>query len=1250
VSDFVQVCPQPSPSSTIQPPASTASLIGIENVTVVRVNGYQCRALIDTGSNITTISNALMKDHLPNVPIRQLDDLLTVHAAGGGLVNYLGYVEVDITVDNLSYRVLALVVPGDSYSSDVPVILGTNIIRLFAGDCKYEADDRPAWKMAFRAMRILEDNDGVVGLVKATKAETLAPGERKLLYGLTRAHAGVNLPSMTVLTEEVPESALPGGLLVSPTLYSLSGRRLSCYKQQVEIRNLSKRTITIPAKATLCALHRVDLQRAEGPATDPDSEEALLQMFKWPTDPVRANALKNLIIQWKTIFSQSSRDYGRTDRIRHDIRLSDDTPKKMPPRRVPPAMVEEVREHLEEMLANGHIRPSHSPWASPAVLARKKDNSLRFCVDYRFLNSRTIRDAYALPRVDDTLDALSGARLFSCLDLRGGYWQVELEESAKEKTAFTVGNLGFFEFNVMPFGLTNSPATFQRLMESCLSDLQYRNCLVYLDDIIVFSKTFQEHLDRLELVFQRLQEYGLKLKPSKCNFLQDEVKYLGHIVSEHGIAVDPDKVSAVSNWPTPTDVKSLQRFLGFTGFYRRFVKNYGRLAHPLTQLLKGHDNQKRKPSEFKWLPQHQMAFEELKTVLTTTPTLSFADYGLPFILHVDASSYGLGAVLYQRRAGQLRVIAYASRSLKPSETHYSAYKLEFLALKWAITDKFSDYLYGNRCEVWTDSNPLTYVLTSARLDATGHRWLARLAAFDFSLHYKPGKTNQDADAMSRLPGDVSNHAVRAVCRMTTVPGYIDKMAAAPSVMQDVTPPASSVMSPIDSRKAQEDDPIVNEVLKRKLAKEEPPKWDKSTKPELVKFFQQWDNLAVVESVLCHQTGIEDDRSLRLVVPAKLRTKVMHALHDRMAHPGRDKTYALISERFYWPGMRRDVQKKVSSCKRCVCRKASTQYPPTIPITTTEPLELVCCDYLLVEPSAGYEHLLVITDHFTKFARVVPTRNESAKTTAKALLEHFINLYGYPRRLHSDQGRCFESRVTKEMCKLTGMSKSRTTPYHPEGNGACERFNRTLLKMLGTLTKEQKPRWKEHLNSLVYAYNATPHRTTGFSPYELLFGRKPPLPIDLELGTSLAANHPGYLKFTQDLQKRLEYCHGLARNEMTRLGEYSTRRRQSKPASLLNPGDRVLVRRVGLKGRTKLEDKWDSDTYVVVSQPNADIPVYHVKSPDGKVKTLHRSLLCPYADEAEVDDDAEDSETEVDVQDAPLRRSKRKRTPPDRFKP
>ena len=466
---------------------------------------------------------------------------------------------------------------------------------------------------------------------------------------------------------------------------------------------------------------------------------------------------KALFIKYQNTFSKTDMDLGRAANVKYHIILTDPIPFKERYRRIPPQLYDEFRNHLQEMLKLGAIRRSCSPWASAIVLVRKKNGKLRFCIDLRKLNSKTLKDSYALPRIEQTLESLADSMVYSTLDLTSGYWQVEMAEDCKPYTAFTCGPLGFFECETMPFGATNAPATFQRLMVDCLGDLNMNLCIVYLDDVIVFSKTPDEHLERLEAVFQKLSAAGLKLKPSKCTFFKTEITYLEHLITSEGVATDPKKIEAVIKWPRPKTFHNVRSFLGFVGYYRRFIKVFSALFRPLYDFTKGLESHLKKLAKrtyVEWGEKEEQAFLALKEACTSAPVLGYPDYSLPFILHTDSSTDGLGAVLYQEQGeskDDIRVIAYASRSLTASEINYAPHKLEFLALKWAVTDKFKEYLYGeNKFEVYTDNNPLTYILTTAKLDACGQRWVADLANFNFTLHYKPCSTNTVADALSRI--------------------------------------------------------------------------------------------------------------------------------------------------------------------------------------------------------------------------------------------------------------------------------------------------------------------------------------------------------------------------------------------------------------------------------------------------------------------------------------------------------------------
>ncbi|XP_070819607.1 uncharacterized protein [Chaetodon trifascialis] len=463
--------------------------------------------------------------------------------------------------------------------------------------------------------------------------------------------------------------------------------------------------------------------------------------------------LDQLLLKWQHVFSTHEEDYGCTDVMKHRIPTGNTEPIRERFRPVPPTLYKEIHSLLKGMLVGGVIKESCSPWAAPIVLVQKKCGAWRFCVDYRKLNNVTHKDAFPLPRIEDSLTSLNQAEWYSTLDLASGYWQVEVEESDKEKTAFTTP-FGLFEFERMPFGLCNAPATFQRLMQRCLGEQLTESALVYLDDVIVFSRNFSDHLDHLESVFQALEHYGLKLRPEKCQLFQKQVKFFGHVVSSQVVSPDSDKVAAVAGWQPPGTVRQVRAFLGFVGYYRRFIRGFSKIAKPLNELLAGTGcSRGRRSPSVQWTDQCEAAFQQLKRELLQAPILAYADYTLPFIIYTDASNCGLGAVLAQEQDGLERVIAYASRSLHPPErndSNYSSFKLELLAMKLAVVEKFKDYLWGAKVTVATDNNPLVHLQT-AKLGAVEQRWVAQLANFDYAIKYRPGKDNTNADVLSRFP-------------------------------------------------------------------------------------------------------------------------------------------------------------------------------------------------------------------------------------------------------------------------------------------------------------------------------------------------------------------------------------------------------------------------------------------------------------------------------------------------------------------
>ena len=472
------------------------------------------------------------------------------------------------------------------------------------------------------------------------------------------------------------------------------------------------------------------------------------RLKEWP--PELAKKAVALLLEFHHIFSLEPNKIGCTDATKHVIELMKDEPFKERFHCIAPPLVDEVCQHIQEMLDSGTIRPSQSPWCNAMVLVRKKDGSLRFCINFRRLNARTKKDAYPLPRMQETMESMVGTQHFSCMDLKSGFWQVKMDEESRQYNVFTVGSMGVYEFLRIPYSLCNTPTTFQHLMQNCLGELNLTYTLIYLDDMIVYSKTEDEHLVRLRAVLERFMENSLKLKPSKCNFFPTEINYLGNKVSMAGMEPGTEGLKGIAEIAPPAMYTQVCKFLGATGYFHHFIKGYAKIAKPLNDLLQG-ENSKLKSHPVGLPPDTLVAFQELKMKCLTVPVLAFMDFKKPFLLETDTSIEGLGAVLSQEKDdGHYHPVAYASRSLKGGELKYHSSKLELLALKWAMTEQFREYLQYQPFLFRTDNNPLTYVLMTPNLDAVRHRWVAAMAGYNFEIQYMCGSDNKVADALSRI--------------------------------------------------------------------------------------------------------------------------------------------------------------------------------------------------------------------------------------------------------------------------------------------------------------------------------------------------------------------------------------------------------------------------------------------------------------------------------------------------------------------
>ena len=565
--------------------------------------------------------------------------------------------------------------------------------------------------------------------------------------------------------------------------------------EPVQSVQLLKRSSTPQQSATKLPEHLRDLYEASIDGLAPEQQR---QVY-------------NLLSEFSDVFSQGPHDLGRTDLVQHRIDTRGASPIKQPPRRLPLANQQDASKAVEDMEKEGVIEPSDSPWASPIVLVKKKDGSTRFCVDYRRLNSVTRKDSYPLPRIDDTLEALSGATWFSTLDLRSGYWQVEVHPSDRENTAFSTGR-GLWQFKVMPFGLCNAPATFERLMEKVLAGLPLTVRLIYLDDILVPGHTFTDHTKNLRMVLLRLREAKLKLSPKKCVLFQRQVKFLGHIVSEAGVATDPEKLRAVHPWPRPSTVSEVRRFLGLCSYYRRFVPNFADLAHPLHQCTEH-------TQIFNWNDELENSFASLKKALTEAPVLGYPDREAHFVLDTDASAHGIGAVLSQIQNEEERVVAYYSSTFSRPERNYCVTRKELLAVVKSV-QHFHHYLYGRRFTVRTDHAALKWLLNFRNPEGQIARWIERLQHYDFQIEHRPGVKHGNADALSRRPclTDSCKHCsnLEAKEQPGGDEGTIENQsptASTPSTVRRVSWQPIPIWSKEDLQKAQLEDDDIGPVAK-----------------------------------------------------------------------------------------------------------------------------------------------------------------------------------------------------------------------------------------------------------------------------------------------------------------------------------------------------------------------------------------------------------------------------------------------------
>ena len=790
--------------------------------------------------------------------------------------------------------------------------------------------------------------------------------------------------------------------------------------------------------------------------------------------------LRELLDTHSYLFVDDNKSLTRTNIMQANLNTGDHLPIKQRPYKNPLALQAQLDEQLEEMLEAGIISPSASPWASPVVVVPKKDGTLRVCIDFRKFNQVLVKDSFPLPRVEDLFATLGKAKFFSSLDLKSGYWQMELAPEDREKTAFCT-RTQLLEFNVLPFGVASAPSLFQRMISMLLKGIEGKYAVAYLDDILIFSDSFEAHLGHLDDVLRRLRKASLSLNRKKCHFVQSEISYLGHIISKDGIAPDPEKVRAIQTMEPPTTVKGIRSFLGTVGYYRNFQPNFSAIARPLTRLTK-------KNVHFSWSEEAQEAFEVLKQKLIEAPILAYPDVTKPYTLYTDASDYAIGGILTQDFDDGERVIQYVSHQLTPNRMHYPVIEKECFAIIYCL-QKLKQYLLGADVTCYTDHKPLKSLFTAEMKNTRVQRWAILLDEYQVKIKYRQGIHNGRADMLSRLRIKPTPEELAEDKAILAIEQEPRKIPVEVKVHEKLPHYADiSFDDDIQLPKLQQDDAHCKHIMKQLKDKD-----DKTT-----------NDYVIIDGLLYHIAKLirfEPDPILQLVIPNILKQVVLEGFHAAVGggHVGLEKTYQKIRSKYFWPNCYKDVVEYVQQCEVCQrrgLRKLRAELQDSE--KPNGPMEYVGIDTVgpFVTSNHGNNYLVTMVDWYSSWVEAYPVVNKEAATIAKVIMERFIPQHGCPRVLISDRGTEYVNSAIDLLSTQLKIKRKVTTPYHPSGNGKTERCHRFLNDILAKgLQDRSHDEWEDIVPGALFAMRTCVNDSTKYTPYMVIYGRDPVMPLD-----------------------------------------------------------------------------------------------------------------------------------------------------------
>lgn len=865
-------------------------------------------------------------------------------------------------------------------------------------------------------------------------------------------------------------------------------------------------------------------------------------------------------------------------------------------------------QETQKLLDRGHIEESTSPWSSPVVLVKKKDNALRFCIDYRRLNSITIKDAFPLPRIDEIFDHLSTAQYFTKFDFKSGYFQIPLAPEDRPKTAFSTRD-NHYQFTVLPQGITNGPATFQRVINTLLGPTRWKYALAYIDDVIIYSNTFADHLQHLTTICSLLKDARFRLNPAKCEIARTQTDYLGHQVQHGAIRPSPTNINGLLHTQLPTTADEACKFVKGAEHYRRFIPNFSQLAEPLHKFVPTTRTQRKhgQKTQIQLTANEQHSFEEIKRYLTSDLVLRLHNNDLPIIVQTDASDAGIGAVLLQTHLDGNRPVSYLSKNFSETQRKWSPMEQECYAFICAL-DKWHQYLHGHHFTWETDHKALTQLNKKAQINKRCERWRLKILEYDFTVRYIPGSINSMPDYLSRSPVDTAEEDPDDTPLVISQSTQTDPSALQSSFVNVVQTRSRTIQSNIsaaspdtngssNSQSSSTSDSSLHSTTSSSFT------IDQLIQAQLSDLFAQQitNNIRKYKSYFLKNNLLmrRSKPPVPYVPVGSLRHSILHIYHDTAAngaHFGRDKTFSKIRQRYYWPSMCKDITNYVRSCLACAQNNPRRQKSPGSlrPIPPPEGVwQLVSMDFhgpISPISKRGNKYIISFTDILSKFVVTKAVRDNTAQTAVRFLKEDVIAKFGTPRCLLTDNGTHFTSSLMTELIKHIGATHMYSTPYHPQTNGQIERYNSTMDAKIAALSNLRRTDWDDQLPFVTFNYNTSIHSSTQQIPFEMMYGRSAVLPFDPQ-DDIVNITHDS--EHTRKLHEFLSSINTLAKDHILKQqARYKLRYDNNRSNPSYAVGDLVLVKT--LHPRSKFDIRYEDPFRIIDQITPKTFMVQHVK--------------------------------------------------------